>query len=66
MRKPASIICSGPDLVVWIPCCYIVGTLCPLSTAKVMPGLSVILATLFLDRPPRDMLPVLSAHFFYH
>ena len=39
-----------------------VNVLCPQSTAKVMSGQSVILATLFLDTPPKGRLSVLSAH----
>ena len=41
-----------------------VDALRPRSTAEIMSGRSVILSTLFLDKPPRGRLPVLSAHPF--
>ena len=45
-------------LFVWVD------ALRPRYTAEVMSGRSVIISTLFLCKPPRDRLPVLSAHHF--
>ena len=45
------------------------GSVCAIhlqSTAKVMSGWSVILATLFLGKPPTGRLPVYSAYSFHH
>ena len=46
--------------------CLIYGiAFCALSTAEVMLEWSIILAKLFHGKPPKGILPVLTAHFFY-
>ena len=54
------------DYCVIIHCFEVIGWLSwclhPQSTAEVMSGLSAILATVFLGKPPRGRLPVLSAY----